>query len=127
MAVAQIRGVRQEVQVAPISNRLFSIFPAVPGRRRCSIPEGAALPSSPNGACQTSVRPRPTHEPSWSVTFTETWRRPICAPALAVGCLHPWRHHTWQVIEGETIVQPGTKPRIYATHSHGATAPQDYR
>jgi hypothetical protein len=119
---------RQEVQIARASNRrLFSIFPAAPGKRRCSIPEGGPLPSPPNGTCQTSVRPRSTMEPSWTVTFTERWRRPICTPALAVGCLRPWRHHTWQITEGETIVTQGTKPHIYSTRSRGATPPQDYK
>jgi hypothetical protein len=66
-------------------------------------------------------------EPSVSVTFSERWRRPICAPALAVGCLHPWRRHIWRIIEGETIVTPAAKLRIYATRSSGATAPQDYK
>jgi hypothetical protein len=37
------------------------------------------------------------------------------------------RHHTWQVVEGETIVKPGTKPHVDAAHSRGATAPQYYK
>jgi len=126
--VSQITRFRQEVHIARTSNRrLFAIFPAVPGKRRCVIPDSALGAKPLRGTCQTSVRPRSTMEPSWSVTFTETWRRPICAPALAVGCLQPWRHHTWRIIEGETVVKQGTKPHIYATYSRGATAPQNYK
>jgi hypothetical protein len=114
-------------QAARASNRYFSIFPATPGKRRCSIPDGAPSTKPLRGTCQTVVRPRPTQEPSVSVTFTESWIRLECAPDLDVACAHPHAHHTWQVIEGETIEKPGTKPRIYATHSSGATAPQDYK
>ena len=117
--------IRKEVRVARSSNlRLFSIFPAVPGERRCAIPDGAPSPRPFSGICQTSVRPRPTHEPSVSVTVTESWW-PNCPPMACSPRL--LRHHTWPVIEGEPIIKPGAKPRVYATRSRGATAPQDYK
>ncbi len=119
--------VNDMAQVARASNRDFSIFPAVPGKRRCSIPVGAPSSKPFHGMCQTIVRSRPTHEPSVNVTFTETWRRLECAPDLDVACSHPLAHHTWQLIEGEPIMEVGTKPRIYASHSSGATAPQHYK
>lgn len=120
-------GLQQEVKVARASNRLFSIFPALPGKRHCVILDGA-LGSKPfRGTCLTSVRHRRTMEPSVRVTFTERWRRPACAPDLAVACAHPLARHTWQVIEGETIVTPGSKLRVLATRSSGAIAPQDYK
>lgn len=117
-----------EVYVARASNRFFSIFPAVPAKRRCSIPEGGThiKPLVLHGMCQTSLRPRQTMEPSWSVTFTESWG-PSCPPGADCPAFRLTRHHTWQVIEGETIVKPGTKPRIYATRSSGAPAPQNYK
>ena len=112
---------REEVRVARASNALFSIFPAVPGERRCLIPS-ADRQRRFAGICQTSVRSRRTMEPSESVTFTESWW-PHCPPMVACSP-RALRHHTWQVIEGETIVKPGTKPHVYAIHSRGAAAPQ---
>jgi hypothetical protein len=120
--------VREEVRVARASNpRLFSIFPAVPGKRPCAILDGGThiKPLTLQGICETSVRSRPTHELSVSVSFTESWE-PNC-PRGAFCKLEKARHHTWQIIEGETVAKPGTKPHIYATHSRGATAPQDYK
>lgn len=118
--------IREDVRVARSSNlRLFSIFPKAPGERRCAIPDGARSRRPYSGICRTSVRSRQTHEPSVSVTFTESWW-PHCPPLTACSP-RALRHHTWQVVEGETIVEPGTKPRVYATHSRGATAPQDYK
>ena len=116
--------VREEVRVARASNRFFSIFPTVPGTAGCAIPDGAIGTNPIPGTCETIIRARRTMEPSWSVTFTETW-----PPCLSGYCPPPyrWRHHTWRVIEGETIVKPGTKPHVYAIHSRGATAPQDYK
>ncbi len=116
--------VREDVRVARASNRLFSIFPTVPSTARCAIPDGAIGTKPIPGTCETTIRARRTMEPSWSVTFTETW-----PPCLSGYCPPPyrWRHHTWRVIEGETIVKPGTKPHVYAIHSRGATAPQDYK
>lgn len=118
--------IREEVRVARSSNlRLFSIFPTVPGTRRCSIPDGALGTKPIPGTCQTSVRPRRTMEPSVSVTFTESWW-PHCPPMTACSP-RALRHHIWQVIEGEPIVKRGAKLHVYATHSRGATAPQDYK
>lgn len=120
--------VREEVRVARASNpRIFSIFPAVPGKRPCAILEGGThiKPLALQGICQTSVRSRPTHELSVSVSFTESWE-PNC-PRGAFCKLEKGRQHTWQIIEGETVAKPGTKPHISATHSRGATAPQDYK
>lgn len=121
--------VREEVRIARASNpRLFSIFPAAPGIGRCAIPEGGihSKPLVLPGTCETSVRRRPTHEPSVSVTFTETWLAPPPCPA-ADYCLRITRHHTWQVVEGETIEEPGTEPHVLAIRSRGAAAPQDYK
>jgi hypothetical protein len=116
--------VREEVRIARTSNpRLFSIFPAVPGEERCAIPNHTPPPHYFRGVCQTSVRVRRTMEPSWSVTFTESWG-PSCPPGADCPASRLTRHHTWQVVEGETIVKPGTKPRVYATRSRGAKAPQ---
>ena len=114
--------IREEVQVARASNpRLFSIFLKVPGERRCAIPDGAPSPRVYYGICKTRVRSRPTHEPSVSVTFTESW--PPCP--RGGGCIAAaTRHHTWQVIEGEPIITAGAKLHVYATHSKGAKAPQ---
>jgi hypothetical protein len=36
---------RHEVQVARASDRHLSIFPAVPGKRRCSFPVSGAIPT----------------------------------------------------------------------------------
>jgi hypothetical protein len=115
---------REEVRIARASNpRLFSIFPTVPGRGRCVIPHNSPPPQDYRGICRTFVRVRRTMEPSWSVTFTESWG-PSCPPGTDCPGSQLTRHHTWQVIEGETIVKPGTKPRVYFTRSRGATAPQ---
>ena len=119
--------VREEVRVARASDlRLFSIFPTVPGKERCVIPHDRPPPRDYRGICQTRIRARRTMEPSWNVTFTESWG-PSCPPAADCPASRLTRHHTWQVVEGETIVKPGTKPRVYATHSRGATAPQGSR
>lgn len=118
--------VREEVRFARASApRLFSIFPGVSGESRCEIPGGGLSRRPYSGICQTSVHRRPTHEPSVSVNFTESWW-PNCPP-MAACSPRLLRHHTWQVIEGEPIIKPGARLRIYATHSRGATAPQDYK
>jgi hypothetical protein len=120
LATALVRG---EVRVARASNpRLFSIFPAVPGEGPCVIPERAPSHRRYGGICQTSVRSRETMEPSWSVTFTESWE-PNC-PLGSLCALQKGRHHTWQVIEGETMETRGSKPHVYATRSRGARPPQ---
>jgi hypothetical protein len=113
--------IRKEVRVARSSNRLFSIFPKVPGERLCLIPLGGTRRRFV-GICRTSVRSRPTHEPSVSVRFTESWW-PHCPPLTACSP-RALRHHTWRVIEGATIVTPGAKLHVYATRSRGARAPQ---
>jgi hypothetical protein len=115
--------VREEVRVARASNRLFSIFSAVPGKEICAIPHNTRRAQDYRGICQTSVHPRPTMEPSVSVTFTENWG-PSCPPGADCPAVQLTRHHTWQVIEGETS---GPPLRIYVTRSSGATAPQDYK
>jgi hypothetical protein len=117
--------IREEVRIARASNRLFSIFPAAPGTERCVIAHNTVPAQGFRGICQTRVHARRTMEPSWSVTFTESWW-PHCPP-MAACSPRALRHHTWHVVEGETIVKPGTKPRVYATHSRGATAPQFYK
>ena len=72
--------IREGVRVARSSNPgLYSIFPKVPGERRCSIPADAPSPRRYQGICQTSVRSRRTMEPSVSVDFTESWW-PHCPP-----------------------------------------------
>jgi hypothetical protein len=126
VGVVTTRARNREVRIARGSNRRFSIFPMVPAKRRCSIPEGGTHIKSLvlHGICRTSLRHRQTMEPSWTVTFTESWG---CPPGADCPASQLTRHHTWQVIEGETIVKPGTKPRIYATRSSGAPAPQDYK
>jgi hypothetical protein len=119
--------IREEVRVARASNpHLFSIFPTVPGKRRCAIPDGALGAKPIPGTCQTSVRSRQTHEPSVAVTFTERWLWPPCSPGEDCIAAHT-RHHTWQVIEGEALATPGAKFHVYATRSRGATAPQLYK
>jgi hypothetical protein len=115
--------IREEVRVARSSNPgLFSIFPKVPGERRCAIPADAPSPRRYQGICETNVRSRRTMEPSVSVAFTESWW-PHCPP-MAACSPRALRHHTWQVIEGEPIVRPGAKLHVYATHSRGARPPQ---
>lgn len=118
---------RHEIQVARSSNRLFAIFPLLAGERRCAIPVGGPVKTSFRGTCQTSVHRAQTHEPAMIVAFTERWRRPACAPALAAACPHPMAHHTWQVVEGEPIVTTGATFNVLATRPSGATAPQDYK
>jgi hypothetical protein len=112
--------IREEVNVARVS-----IFPKVPGKEICLIPHGMPPGQSFRGVCQTSVRSRQTHEPSVSVTFTESWW-PHCPP-MAACSPRALRHHTWQIIEGETMIKPETKPHVYVTRSHGARAPQDHK
>ena len=114
--------IRREVQVARASDSYFSVFPAEPGAQHCAIPDGARLPKAYSGICRTSVRPRPTHEPSVSVGFTESWE-PCPADAYCPATLRIL-HHTWQVIEGEPIIEPGAVIHIYATRSRGARPPQ---
>jgi hypothetical protein len=118
--------IRKEVRIARVSNTLFSIFPTVPGKERCVIHHNTLPGQGFRGICLTTIHTRRTMEPSWSVTFTESWG-PSCPPGGDCPAAQLTRHHTWQVVEGETIVKPGTKPHVYATHSRGATAPQYYK
>jgi len=114
--------IREEVRVARSSDRsLFSIFPKAPGERRCLIPQHGTQRRF-TGICRTSVHSRPTMEPSETVRFTESWW-PHCPPMTACSP-RALRHHTWQVIEGETIVTAGSKPHVFATRSRGAKPPQ---
>ena len=118
---------RGEIRIARASDRYLSIFPAALGKRHCVIPDGALGTRPLHGMCSTSVRPRRTMEPSWSVSFTESWRKSACAPGLDVACSRPTAHATWQIIEGQPIVRQGAKIHIYATHLSGAEPPQLYK
>ena len=118
---------RREIRIARASGRYLSIFPAVLGKRHCVIPDGALGAKPLHGMCSTSVRPRRTMEPSWSVTFRESWPKSVCAPDLAVACSRPMAHATWQIVEGEPIVRQGARIHIYATHLSGAEPPQLYK
>jgi hypothetical protein len=114
-------------QVARASNRLFAIFPAVPGKRRCAISEAGPSPRHIPGTCQTTVRLNPvTQAPEWFVTFAERWRIPACAPDLDVACPHPWRLHVWRITEVGSI-PTDAKLQVDSIRSSGATAPQDYK
>lgn len=116
--------IREVVRIARSSHpRLFAIFPTAPGEERCVIPHHMPPPQDFRGICQTIVRSRRTMEPSWSVLFTESWG-PSCPPGADCPASRLTRRHTWQVIEGETIVMRGSKPRVYATRSRGARPPQ---
>jgi hypothetical protein len=105
----------QQIQLARASDpRVFGIFPARPGRKRCAIPEGGVHLKAAffHGICTTSIHAAPTHEPALVVTFTETWKA---------------GRHTWRVIEGEPLVTAGAKLHVLATHTSGATAPQYWK
>jgi len=127
---------QREIHVARASDRLLSIFPAVPGKRRCSFPEGGTriivpeggthiTPHGIHGMCSTNIRLRHDYgEPSWVVTFTQRWRRPECAPDLAVYCSHPIANSRWEIVEGET---PTNSIRVLTTRISGATPPQLYK
>jgi hypothetical protein len=118
---------RHEVQVARASDRHLSIFPAVPGKRRCSFPEGGTRITRHviHAMCSTSIRLRHTYgEPSWIVTMTERWGHVGSCPANGY-CLVPFkRHATWRVIEGET---PTNTIRVLTTRISGAIPPQLYK
>ncbi|MDX6481874.1 MAG: hypothetical protein QOG85_2384 [Gaiellaceae bacterium] len=113
-----------EIALARSSNGLLSIFPAKPGEKTCAIPEGGIHFQPLRGTCSTSIRWADTHEPELTVTFTEKW--PRCLPAddcVAGGTLH----HTWQVVEGATMVTASSPLHVLATRQSGATAPQYYK
>jgi hypothetical protein len=115
------------VRRARASNRRFSIFPMVPGKRPCVIPESAPSNGRYAGICQTSIRRYGLAQmPAVIVTFTESWKN--CQLGAECAIEKHLRHHTWQVIEGEPLVKLGAGPPARrVTRSSGATAPQDYR
>lgn len=118
----------RQIELARASNRrVFAIFPAAPGRKRCLIPEGGVhlRPTGFHGICETSIRSAPTHEPALIVTFTETWKRPC--PRGSDCIASPNLRHTWQVVEGEPMVTATARLRVVATRTSGATAPQYYK
>jgi hypothetical protein len=116
------------VRLARASNRFFSIYPSWPSKRRCAIPHTGLPQQAYRGTCQTRFRPALVHSPGiMTVAFTEMWRRPECAPDLDVACSHPMARHTWQVIEGTRAATGRAKLQVVATHSRGATAPQEYK
>jgi hypothetical protein len=112
----------RQIAVARSSNRVFAMFPAHPGTKRCAIPEGGVHFEPLAGRCTTSARDSPTHAPARVVTFTETWstcgRADDCVVARTL-------HHTWHVIEGLATLKPML--RVVATRQSGATAPQYYK
>jgi hypothetical protein len=115
----------QQIALARASNRLFSIFPAGPGKKRCGIPEGGVHFKPLRGTCTTSIHAAPTHEPALIVSFRESWR--FRCPRED-DCLNaPRLQHTWRVIEGEPMVTATARLRIVATRQSGATAPQYYK
>lgn len=108
--------------MARSSSPLFEIFPGVPGEKTCAIPAGGITAINVQGTCRTIVRPAPTHEPSFTVTFTETWSFE-CPP----GTMCPLRlplHHTWTFLEGTPVSTPGAPLRILARTQSGLPAPQ---
>jgi hypothetical protein len=115
----------RQIALARASNRLFAIFPARPGTKRCGIPEGGVHFKPLPEICMTSIHAAPTHEPALIVTFTERWRDG-CPQSSDAGPCSPARH-TWRVIEGEPMVTTTTRLRIVATREDGATAPQYYK
>lgn len=115
----------QQIALARASNRLFSIFPARPGKERCGIPEGGVHFKPLPGTCMTSIHAAPTHEPALIVTFSESWR--FRCPRKGDCVAAPRLQHTWRVIEGEPIVTASSRLRIIATRQSGATAPQYYK
>jgi hypothetical protein len=99
--------VRVEIRAARASNsRVFSIFPTLPGTKRCAIPAIAGLRELMlRGTCRTSVAHPATHGRYREafVSFREEWGR---------------RHTTWTVI----VQQPAEK--VVTTQVTGAPAPQ---
>ena len=100
--------------------------------RRCPARSAASSPTTGRrrGTTAGSARRASARAERWSPRGTSRSPRagaPSCPPAADCPASRLTRHHTWQVVEGETIVKPGTKPRVYATHSRGATAPQGSR
>jgi hypothetical protein len=118
---------QREIHVARASDRHLSIFPAVPGKRRCSFPEGGThiTPHVIHGMCSTSIRLRHNYgEPSWIVTMTERWGPVGSCPANGDCMVTSRRHSTWRVIEGKS---PTSVIRVLVTRISGATPPQLYK
>ena len=119
----------QQIRLARASNpRIFSIFPAVPGRKTCGIPAGGAhrKPLLLPATCETSIRSAATHEPALVVTFTERWRFPPCP--RGADCLNRLLlHSTWQVVERVPMVTTTSGLRVIATRTSGATPPQYWK
>jgi hypothetical protein len=114
----------QQIALARRSNRLFAIFPAQPGEKKCGIPEGGVHFKPLRGTCATSIRSAATHEPALIVAFVEEWR--FSCPRGG-DCLDATQRHTWEVVEGEPVGTPSSHLRILATRERGATAPQYYK
>jgi hypothetical protein len=126
-AAARSAFLARALQIARASNSELSIFPAFPGRRKCSIPRppgGVHARVKPRGTCRTSFRNTiDAGKQRMIVTFTERWLWPPCQPGedCVVGGHH--RRHSWMV----TVKRPETptqQPAVVATHETGAPAPQ---
>ena len=116
------------LNLARSSNWLFSIFPAAPGTKACLIPAGGPAPSHLHGTCRTIVRPVPSHEPAFKVTFTERWMSMSGGSCPPPGCpVSMPLHHTWTIVEGEPVITPGARLHIFATRQSGMLAPQFWR
>jgi hypothetical protein len=114
-----------DVRLARASNRIFSIFPTWPSKRRCAIPHTGLLQEAYRGTCQTRFRPALVHSPGiMIVAFTERWRKPECALDLDIACSHPMAHHTWQVIEGTRVV---TGEQSFKSRRPAPAAPRRHR
>jgi hypothetical protein len=101
------RPVARDIRVARASNaKLFAIFPAVPGARRCRIPAIAGVSATTlHGTCHTTIAYPTTHgrHREAFVVFREDWGR---------------RQTSWIVI----VQLPAAK--VVATQVSGAPAPQ---
>jgi len=117
----------QQIALARASSDLFSIFPARPGTKNCTIPDGGPRGTTPlRATCTTRIRHADTHEPELLVSFTETWGPPPCPPGAFCPLLTT-QHHTWTVVETEPQVTATAHLRIAATRESGSTAPQFYK
>lgn len=107
--------------------KLFAIFPALPGKARCQIPGPYVGPPGAkqeqlSGICETSVRSGPYRHPYGSatrVTFRERWRHGRCGNAVRPCSEHG--EHIWRVVEA-----PPTSLKVIAVLSRGFTAPQHW-
>jgi len=114
----------QQIELARGSNRLFSIFPAKPGQKKCGIPEGGVHFKPLPGFCATSIEPGNGKTRPTIVSFTEKWLDPPCPPGRWC-VLETWRHHTWRV--SETNITSIARVQVGATFESGAAAPQYYK